>query len=183
MKEVYVSIDIEADGPIPGINSMLSLGAAAFQLGDRTPVATFEANMFPLPEAIADIDTMDWWQRQPEAWAYVNQNQRQPAQAMQQFRAWLGALPGKPVFVGFPATYDFMFAYWYLVRFTGFPVPFGFQGLDIKTAAMMKLKLPFRETAKRVMPKRWFEGMNKHTHKALDDAIGQGILFINLMAD
>ena len=29
-EECYVSIDIEADGPIPGTYSMLSLGAAAF---------------------------------------------------------------------------------------------------------------------------------------------------------
>jgi len=29
-KEIYVSIDIEADGPIPGPYSMLSIGAVAF---------------------------------------------------------------------------------------------------------------------------------------------------------
>lgn len=51
----YVSIDIEADGPIPGPggNSMLSFGAAAFlppgQPRNKTPIATFERNLFPLP--------------------------------------------------------------------------------------------------------------------------------------
>ena len=30
LPEIYVSIDVEADGPIPGDHSMLSLGAAAF---------------------------------------------------------------------------------------------------------------------------------------------------------
>lgn len=28
--EIYVSTDIEADGPIPGQNSMLSFGSAAY---------------------------------------------------------------------------------------------------------------------------------------------------------
>jgi hypothetical protein len=29
-KEIYVSTDVEADGPIPGPNSMLSFGSAAY---------------------------------------------------------------------------------------------------------------------------------------------------------
>jgi hypothetical protein len=33
--EIYVSTDIEADGPIPGMNSMLSFGSAAY-LADKT---------------------------------------------------------------------------------------------------------------------------------------------------
>ena len=41
--EYYVSIDIEADGPAPGLNSMLSLGAAAFT-ADGALVDTFSAN-------------------------------------------------------------------------------------------------------------------------------------------
>jgi hypothetical protein len=30
MMEIYVSTDVEADGPIPGPNSMLSFGSAAY---------------------------------------------------------------------------------------------------------------------------------------------------------
>lgn len=180
---IYVSIDIEADGPIPGMNSMLSIGAAAFRLDSREPIATFERNLYPLPEATPDPDTMKWWAGQKEAWDYVTSNQTDPAQAMQDFRAWLEGLPGKPTFVGYPASYDFMFAYWYIIRFTGFPAPFGFQAMDIKTLAAEKLDIPFRQVGKRNMPKRWFEGAPKHTHKALDDAIGQGVLFVNMMAD
>lgn len=181
---IYVSIDIEADGPIPGINSMLSLGAAAFRLGSRTPIATFECNLHPLPEATPDPDTLKWWATQPDAFQYVTQNQQDPAEAMQAFKAWLQALPcpprERPTFVGYPATYDFMFTYWYMVRFTGFPVPFGFSGLDIKTLAAAKLGVEYHQATKRNMPQKWFEGSPPHTHKALDDALGQGILFINI---
>jgi len=181
--EIYVSIDIEADGPIPGQNSMLSLGAAAFRLGDRTPISTFDYNLQPLPEATSDPDTMAWWDTQPEAWAAATLMACKPEHVMEQFVKWLRGLPGKPVLVGFPVTYDFMFVYWYTIKFTGFPAPFGFQGLDLKTMAALTLGIPFREATKRNMPKRWFEGCPKHTHQALDDAIGQGILFINLMTD
>ena len=42
--EIYVSTDIEADGPVPGINSMLSFASAAYR-ADKTLVATFSANL------------------------------------------------------------------------------------------------------------------------------------------
>ena len=38
--EIYVSTDIEADGPIPGQNSMLSFGSAAYK-ADKTLVYDF----------------------------------------------------------------------------------------------------------------------------------------------
>lgn len=38
---------------------------------------------------------------------------------MNKYLDWLKALPGKVVFVAYPAAYDFMFVYWYLIRFTG----------------------------------------------------------------
>ena len=66
-EECYVSIDIEADGPAPGLNSMLSLGAAAFT-SDGALAQTFSANLEPLPEAHEDERTMRWWASQPAAW-------------------------------------------------------------------------------------------------------------------
>jgi hypothetical protein len=43
MAEIYVSTDVEADGPIPGPNPMLSFASAAFT-ADKTLVGTVEAN-------------------------------------------------------------------------------------------------------------------------------------------
>lgn len=184
MRELYVSVDIEADGPLPGPSSMLSLGAACFDLeGDepRTPTATFETRLELLPDATPDEDTMAWWATQSEAWAAARREPLEsPALAMERFACWLEALPGRPVFVGFPVTYDFMWAYWYLRRFAG-RSPFGFQGLDLKTLAMRELGIPYRKATKRNLPKRWFEGAPKHTHEALQDAIGQGVMFVNML--
>ena len=66
MNEIYVSTDVETDGPIPGVNSMLSFGSAAY-LADKTLVSTFTANLETLPGAEADPQTMEWWRSQPEA--------------------------------------------------------------------------------------------------------------------
>ncbi len=101
--------------------------------------------------------------------------------AMREYVAWIRSLPGKPVFSGYPATYDFMFIYGYLIRFVG-ESPFSHSGLDVKTAAMIALKRPYRESIKRNMPRRWF-GNQPHTHVALDDAIGQGVLLCNILKE
>jgi hypothetical protein len=179
MGEIYVSTDVEADGPIPGPNSMLSFASAAFQ-ADKTLVGTFTANLDLLPGAQGDPKTMEWWATQPEAWAACRKDTRDPAAVMPEYAAWLDALPGKPVFVGYPVAYDFLFVYWYLIRFAG-RSPFSHSALDIKTFAMALLGGEYRAASKRNMPKHWFDDL-PHTHVALDDAMGQGALFCNMLA-
>jgi hypothetical protein len=179
MSEVYVSTDVEADGPIPGPHSMLSLASAAY-LADKTLVGTFEANLGLLPGATGDPKTMEWWQGQPAAWAACRSKVRDPAAVLPEYVAWLKALPGKPVFVAYPAAYDFMFVYWYLIRFAG-ESPFSHSALDIKSYAMAVLGTEYRESVKRNMPAEWFDKL-PHTHVALDDAKGQGALFCNMLA-
>jgi hypothetical protein len=180
MPEIYVSTDVETDGPIPGPHSMLSFGSAAF-LADKTLVGTFSANLTTLPDATGHPETMRWWQTQPEAWAACRTNLREPAEAMPEYVRWLKGLPGKPVFVAYPAAFDFLFVYWYLIRFAG-ESPFSHSALDIKTYAMALLGTEYRESTKRNMPKRWFDDV-PHTHVALDDAIGQGRLFCNMLRE
>lgn len=179
MTEIYVSTDVEADGPIPGPHSMLSFASAAY-LTDKTLVGTFEANLELLPGAVGHPDTMEWWKGQPEAWAACRTNVRDPALVMPDYVAWLKSLPGKPVFVGYPAAYDFMFVYWYLMKFAG-ESPFSHSALDIKTYAMAVLGTEYRKSVKQNMPKDWFDDL-PHTHVALDDAKGQGALFCNMLA-
>ena len=45
------------------------------------------------------------------------------------------------------------------------------------------LKKRYRESTKPNMPKRWFDADLPHTHNALDDAIEQGALFCNMLAE
>lgn len=179
MSEVYVSTDIETDGPIPGPHSMLSFGSAAY-LPDKTLVGTYSANLELLPGAAGEPETMLWWKQHQEAWSACRTDPRPPAVVMAEYSAWLHQLPGKPIFVGYPASFDFMFIYWYLIRFTG-QSPFSFAALDLKTMAMVLLGKEFKRTTKESMPRRWFSSDHPHSHVALEDAIEQGVLFCSML--
>jgi hypothetical protein len=178
MAEIYVSTDVETDGPIPGPHSMLSFGSAAYS-ATKELLSTFTANLETLPQACAHPKTEEWWATQPEAWAACRRNLEDPATAMTRYVTWLKSLPGHPVFVAYPVGFDFLFVYWYLIRFVG-ESPFSHSALDVKTFAMALLKGDYRDSAKCNMPKRWFDTL-PHSHIALDDAIEQGTLFCNML--
>ncbi len=178
--EIYVSVDIEADGPIPGPHSMLSLGAVAYEAGGRV-VGEYSANLETLPGAQAHPDMAAWWAGFPEAWAAARTDPRPPEEVMTEFADWLEALPGVPIFVAWPATWDFMWVYWYLVRFTG-RRPFSEHGIDMRSYAMGMRRRPFLRCGKNYLPRRWFSSQ-AHTHVALDDAREQGELFMNMLRE
>ncbi len=177
-EEWYCSVDIESNGPIPADNSMLSLGAAAFTKEGHL-ISTFSRNLDLLPNSNPDPDTMNWWSQNQEAYLATRSNIIDPKLAMEEFSSWVSSFGGKPVFVGYPAGYDFTFVYWYLIHFTG-NSPFSFSALDIKSYASAVMKKDFRESTKKNMPKSWFP-KDPHTHVAVDDAIEQGKLFINML--
>src|SRR3979411_662210 len=66
--EIYLSIDVEADGPVPGPYSMLSFGIAAFSI-DKVLLGTFTRNLELLPGAAQHPRVMAWWRSQPANWA------------------------------------------------------------------------------------------------------------------
>lgn len=133
-----ISVDIEADGPIPGPYSMLSLGAAVagrqdadgFTAADPEEL-TFYRELRPISEEFV-----------PEALAVTGLDRArlveqgfEPAVALGEFNTWVREVSAgaQPVMCGYPASYDWMFLYWYLIRFTGVS-PFGHSGcLDMKT--------------------------------------------------
>jgi len=177
-EEIYVSTDIEADGPIPGPHSMLSLASVAMR-ADKSVIDEFTVNLSPLPEAAPHPRTMTWWGGFPEALAKAREDPQDPAVAMPAYAKWLQQLPGRIVMVGQPAAYDFMWVYWYLQRFHG-DSPFGHSALDAKTYAMALLKKPYRDCVKEALPKAWQDDL-PHTHVALDDAREQGAMFCNML--
>jgi len=183
--EIYISVDVETDGPIPGDYSMLSLGAAAFVPGCSSHIATFEINFEQLPGAFENHETMEWWKTQPEAWKICRKNPVPADFGMKAFVEWVNlhseATSSRPVCVAYPAGFDFLFIYWYLIKFTG-ASPFSFSALDIKSYACAVMKKGYRQSTKRDMPRKWF-GTQAHTHRAVDDAIGQGQLFMNILKD
>ena len=181
---MYFSVDVEADGPIPGPYSMLSVGVAVagrhdgrFHACDPTE-RTFYRELRPIsadfvPEALA-VSGLD-----RDA---LTRDGTDPATAMAELSAWVRSTagPGKPVVSAYPASYDWMFLYWYLIRFTGHSV-FGHSGcFDVKTAYAVKAGVPLGSAVKGRMP-RSLLSTRRHTHNALDDAVEQAELFANVM--
>ncbi len=178
MEEIYVSTDIESNGPIPGPYSMWSLGSVALTKSNKN-LGEFSRNLEDLPDSTTHPDTQKFWDINPEALEACRKNPEDPELVMKEYSSWLKSLPGKPVFMGYPAGYDFTFVYWYLVYFTG-NSPFGFSCLDMKSYAMAKLGTPFRGTVKKKFP---WKSSHRHTHEALDDAREQGEIGIKMIND
>lgn len=180
-KEIFVSIDIETFGPIPGINAMVELGAAAYQI-DGTVIATWQVTLAEPPESVRDSATMKWWfmpEQFPTYEKLVSGPKVAPSKAMCDFNLWVQDLGGRPTPVCYPAGFDYMFVYWYLMRYIGHSTPFSFSCIDLKTYVMAARKEPsYIKTAKNKFPKAWFHKGLPHTHNALDDALGQGWMFI-----
>jgi hypothetical protein len=182
--EIYCMTDVEADGKCPGLSSMLSFATAAFDI-EKNLIGTFEANLNLLPDASPTLDTMVFWnstEANRAALATTRVNTQDPAVAMAQYVEWLKTLPGQPIFVGYPAMYDFKWIDYYCVRFLG-SNPFSFsRAVDVKSYAWAILGRSFQSCSKKTMPRHWFDDL-PHTHVAIDDAIEQGAMFINMVRD
>jgi ribonuclease T len=170
MREKYISVDIEASGPIPGEYSMLTIGACLVDADD----VTFEARLQPLnrnavPEAMQVTGlSLDELERTGRA----------PADAMSAFRGWIAqaAQDGtKPVFVGLNAPFDWSFVNYYFHRFLG-DNPFGFAALDIKALYMGATGCTWDQTGSSQMAQR-LHPRRSSTHEALEDALYQAELF------
>lgn len=178
--EIYISLDIETDGPIPGPHSMLSLGAVAFD-ASGTELGAWYQNFDLLEGAAPHPDTQKFWADNPDAYDLTRICTHPPQEAMTNFVNWINSLQGKPVAVAAPAGFDFTWVYWYLIRFTG-ASPFSFSCIDVKTMVMTMLKLPYRDSSKRSWKKSWQSGL-PHTHHALDDAREQGVSFCLMLKE
>ncbi len=180
--EIYVAVDVGTDGPVPGTNSMLSLGSAAYR-ADKTLVSTFSANLDLLPGAVANPATLRWWMTEPGAWAESRYDPEPPLAVMRRYDTWLAELPGKPVFVAYPLTFDWGFVSWYLERFVG-TNRFGLQGIDIRSYAMGIMRSKgFDDSQADHWPERWFSDNLPYDHTALHDALAQGAVFCNILAE
>jgi hypothetical protein len=184
--EIPVSVDVEATGRIPGPHSMISLGAVAYQPVDFKEISRFKVNLLELPDATREAATMAWWAQQPPAaWEAATLNAIDPRAAMTQFSRWLGGLPGRPKLMGWPLPVDFMFIYWYWVKFLGVDPPFGYDGIDIKSYAMRDLKratLAGRSSgvSRQMLRKELGIPNTPFSHDALDDAVEQAALYIGM---
>jgi len=102
MPDLFISTDVETDGPIPGPYSMLSIGSVVVSATGEL-LETFSANLDPLPDAQTDPRTMAWWADQPAAWAAHRTGTRPAAVVMNEYARWVEGVAeryrSRPVFV------------------------------------------------------------------------------------
>lgn len=171
--DIYVSVDIEADGPIPADFSMVQLGASVV----GQPELTFNRYLRPMT---------DQWDR--EALRRINLDRElllsrgeDPLKVMLDFEQWVQKLSvkGRTVFAAFNAPFDWMFVHWYLIHFLH-RNRFGISGKDIKAFYMGALGLELWSETRKDKILTVFKPKLPHTHDALDDALEQGELLLNI---
>jgi DNA polymerase III alpha subunit (gram-positive type) len=184
--DLYISADVETDGPIPGPFSLLSFGLAIVGRYDgrrfeRLPPReqTFYRELRPISDQYEDealaVNGLDRDRLLREGMA--------PEQAMEEAAAWVRSVTGahRPVLVAYPVAFDWSFLYWYFEEFASAGSPFGHSScLDIRTLYQAITGAVFDRAGKSSMPQS-VQAREPHTHHALDDAVEQGELFANLM--
>lgn len=207
VKEIYISIDVEADGPRPGDYSMTSLGAvvAGYQTSDGEIVkfdATEEENRFyseirPISDdwvpAAMTVGLFNGWDKERADADPTGEKRREwilihgedPQLAMTRFADWVQKVAEKhdaiPVFAAYPLGFDWMFTYWYLSKFSSLGSPFSHgRHIDIKTEYAAKANALIARSTKRNIPKKLHSKL-PHTHLAVDDAAEQGELLMNIL--
>src|SRR5258708_6834433 len=104
VKEVFISVDVETAGPIPGEYSLLSIGACDADHPDHQFACELKPiSMAFVPEALAvtglSLETLA-------------KTGLEPKEAVEQFAAWARSLARNGealVFVGFNAPFDWSF--------------------------------------------------------------------------
>lgn len=181
--QIYVVVDIETDGPVPGIYSMLSIGAVASTSTEE--VASFYEKITPLPGAQQYKDTMEWWKKNPDAWKEATTGAREAGVVIADFCQWVKDLGKTPVFVASPLVFDFGFVNWYIEKFAD-SNPFSDytdvqRTLDLASFTAGKFDLPLGRSRRSQLPETLLAGMPDHSHTAIDDARGYGVMLRNML--
>lgn len=182
--DAYISVDVETDGPIPGPYSMLSIGMAycgrfdgRFMELTPKPTETFYAELKPISEQFEyealHVNGLDRNRLKEEG--------EEPSAVMQKASNWIDEVSGdsRPIFVAYPASFDWLWTHWYFTRFTELGSPFGHSGcFDLKTAIAVKGRVPLSRASKSQLPIALRSDF-PHTHNALDDALEQANIFLS----
>ncbi len=157
-------IDVEADGPIPGDYSMLSIGAVLV-----TPELnkTFYSTLKPISDKWVEeaINVCMFTREQTLSF-------EDPYSTMLNFEKWiLENTEGKPIFISDNNGFDWMFICWYFHHFLG-RNPFGYSSMNLGSLFKGAVRNVFKS----------YVGFKKtaHTHNALDDAMGNAEAFLEI---
>ena len=160
----YFMVDVEADGPIPGEYSMISLGVIIVEPQlDRT----FYGQLRPISER---------WQ--PKALSVSGFSRDDtlefdaPEEVMKNLAQWVQRESlGKPIFISDNNGFDWQFINYYFHRFLG-SNPFGFSSTNLGSlykGVVRNLSRNFKHLR-----------VTKHTHHPVDDARGNAEALLSI---
>jgi hypothetical protein len=155
MKNLGV-VDVESDGPLQGINSMVCFGAVIVEDG---LTRTFYGKTKPVsPEYDPEALAVSGFSREE------HETFDDPKEVMEAFDKWLSEnINGKPILISDNNGYDAAWINWYFHRFLG-KNPFGWSSRRIGD-----IFCGFKND----MYSRWkYLRVTKHTHNPVDDAKG-----------
>jgi hypothetical protein len=160
MKNTYIMVDVESNGPIPGDYSMTSLGATII---DNSLNKRFKVNIKPISK-----------KSDPDREKFVNQkNAIDAKEAMSKFNEWLkNNVSGKPIFVSDNNGFDWMFVCWYFWHFLN-KNPFGYSSQNLNSLYKgLNKNLDFKIDILR---------NRELSHNASEDSFDNSKLFLNFL--
>lgn len=184
----YFVTDIEADGPTPTENSMLSFASVVVR-EDGEIMGEFETVLEPRSDRQPNRGTMEWWATQPEAWLAATDNPKPPKQEMQRFANWVESFEGKRSFTARPIAFDGIWIDHYLREYAGSNLLdvshwghtiFTAGALDIDSFMSGIFNRTDPHTGDLIFPPDWL-GDHDHSHRAIDDARGYATLLSKLL--
>ena len=183
LRATYFCVDIECNGPVPGLFDMVSIGAVAVQIKQGRPVLGSSLYLEIRPQAprfdatAAAIHGLDQQRLRREGLSR--------AEACRRLTQWVERETKertRPVFVGHNAPFDWSFVNWTYAS-EELPNPFGYKALDTKALAMGVLDLHWLDASKEtIQPLLNLPPEDRDTkHRADADALYQAKILIALL--
>lgn len=162
----YVSVDVEASGPIPGDFSLLSIGACFVEDTNNQFYVELKPISLNFNDAAIFISGLNL--------KALTTSGEEPRVAMEKFEDWLKQIQN-PIMIGYSTTFDWMFICYYFHHFLG-RNPLGHSAIDMKALYMGAMNCDWKIASKKSMSAKMEVEFN-NTHNALEDAIEQAKLF------
>jgi len=161
----WISIDIETDGLIPSDYSMISIGAV---IVEKDLSKTFYAELKPISDNFNEKMLSIGGFKREETLKFED-----PKTVMIRFKEWIEKnCQSKPYFISDNNGFDWQFINWYFIHFLG-ENPFGYNSSNLRSLYQglnKDMSAHFKHLRK-----------TKHSHNALDDAIGNAEAFLEII--
>lgn len=192
-KKIFISFDVEADGPSPAINNCLQIAFVACRYHEKPDpenksewlIDTLDLCLLPQVRKSPDEATMrDFWSKYPDILQKILENGKSASTQMRALSDWLIGLEKEyeiDKWVAKPAAYDWQWlnSIYYFYTFSNdnrYNLPFKAECISTIQATLKyfncyDLAMLDYNCGKNKLP---------HTHYALDDAIEQAFLYLCL---